>query len=347
MFKKNKSPKYMKLEDVRVFYDEKDGSIHLTSKDKNLPKGKGFHLTLNQGRAAENTLREMLVEQGFIGPDKFDGMPTPLSLDHARPASAEWCVPLGRYSAHEEAIWDMRLDPHMVLLGHTGSGKSVVMRNIMFHCFQHPDRFDAIFISPVSSVEIAPYEKMSPVLKDRASNLYEINKLMVSLNQTMNSRYAIMEEEGVNDFTHLQNPPKRTVLFIDEAFTLSQQVDELRMELSNGRPHDYYAQLTLDLLKMINNIARLGRAAGIHLVVSSQRPDGSITKRTLENQNAACISMGRIDYGMAKDVLRDENAFKINGSIRGRGYFKKTSQAGEFQSYYADMDWFARKNTDG
>lgn len=118
MFNKNKNPKYMPLEDVRVFYDEKDGSIHLTSKDKKLPKGKGFHLTLNQGRTAENTLREMLINQGLMDEDIFKGLPSPLTLDHARPASAEWLIPLGRYSAHEEAIWDMNLDPH---LGYSGT----------------------------------------------------------------------------------------------------------------------------------------------------------------------------------------------------------------------------------
>lgn len=345
MFKKNKSPKYMKLEDVRVFYDEKDGSIHLTSKDKKLPKGKGFHLTLNQGRTAENTLREMLVEQGFIGPDKFDGMPTPLSLDHARPALDEWLIPLGRYSAHEEAIWDMNLDPHLVILGHTGSGKSVLMRNIMFHCFQHPEKFNVMAISPVFSLEMAPYVGMSPVMAPSSSTLHDMYETINSLTLEMNSRYKKMEAEDVHNFSKLADPPKRTLLFIDETFSISQKIDDLMIRLSNGLEKDMYTQMTLNLPGMIDHLTRLGRAAGIHVVLASQRADGSIIKRALDSQTA-CISMGRVDYGTAKDVIRDENAFKINGAVKGRGYFKKYSQAGEFQSYYADMNWFLRKNAD-
>lgn len=345
MFNKNKNPKYMPLEDVRVFYDEKDGSIHLTSKDKKLPKGKGFHLTLNQGRTAENTLREMLINQGLMDEDIFKGLPSPLTLDHARPASAEWLIPLGRYSAHEEAIWDMNLDPHLVILGHTGSGKSVLMRNIMFHCFQHPEKFNVMAISPVFSIEMAPYVDMSPVMTPSSNNFPDIYETINSLTLEMNNRYKKMVEEDVHNFSKLADPPKRTILFIDETFSISQKIDDLMIRLSNGMEKDMYTQMTLNLPGMIDNLTRLGRAAGIHVVLASQRADSSIIKRALDNQTA-CISMGRVDYGTAKDVIRDENAFKINGAVKGRGYFKKYSRAGEFQSYYADMDWFLRKNAD-
>lgn len=347
MFKKNHGKKYMKLEDVRVFYDDEDGSIHLTSKDKKLPKGKGFHLTLNQGRPAENVLREMMIEQGFMEEDGFKDLPEPLTLDHARPDYHEWQVPLGRFSAHDEAMWDMNQDPHLVILGHTGSGKSVTLRNILFHCFQHPDKFDVIPIAPYSSIEMEPYHNMSSVMASKkvGRSFDEIFTALSSCTIEMHNRYRKMEEENVHNFSKLKNPPKRTLVLIDEVFSLSQQLDQLMLSLSQGQglESNRHTVAGLGIPSMINEIARLGRAAGIHLVLTSQRTDSVIIKTILENQNAACISMGRIDFVTAKDVIKDENAFKINGSVRGRGYFKKHSRAGEFQSYYAPMDWFIRK----
>lgn len=343
MFKRNNDKKYMKLEDVRVFYDDNDGSLHLTSKDKNLPKGKGFHLTLNQGRPAENTLREMMIERGFIPEDGFKDLPEPLTLDYARPVSREWQVPLGQFSSHEEAIWDMDKDPELVILGHTGSGKSVVLRNILFHCFQHPDKFDIVSIDPFSSIEMKPYINMSPVMASKkvASSFDEIFTALSSCIIEMHKRYQEMEEENVYHFSKLSATPKRIVIIIDEVFSFAQKLEELTHSFL--QEPNRYRSVALEIPGMINEIARLGRAAGIHLVLSSQRSDNTIIKQVMKNSSAACISMGRVDFTTAKNIIQDEKAFKINGSVRGRGYFKKHSQAGEFQSYYAPMDWFTRK----
>src|SRR5699024_9363080 len=57
--------KHLELENVTVFYDFKDDSIKLTCKDPIL-EGKRFNLTLNQGSETEETLRKVLINEGFI-----------------------------------------------------------------------------------------------------------------------------------------------------------------------------------------------------------------------------------------------------------------------------------------
>lgn len=57
--------KYVTIENVRAFYRAKDDTIHLTSTDSDVQAG-GFHLSLNKGTQTENTIREILTEQGVI-----------------------------------------------------------------------------------------------------------------------------------------------------------------------------------------------------------------------------------------------------------------------------------------
>lgn len=63
--KKHESNKYITLEDVRVSYNPKDDTIHLTSGDPDL-QTTGFHINLNPGTRTENSLRTILTDQGII-----------------------------------------------------------------------------------------------------------------------------------------------------------------------------------------------------------------------------------------------------------------------------------------
>lgn len=65
MSKTHHSQKYITLDDVRVSYDRKNDTIHLTSGDPDVQAG-GFHLSLNRGTQTETTLRSLLTQENVI-----------------------------------------------------------------------------------------------------------------------------------------------------------------------------------------------------------------------------------------------------------------------------------------
>jgi MinD-like ATPase involved in chromosome partitioning or flagellar assembly len=68
MSKTDENKKYVTLENVRVSYLKKNDTIHITTTDPDVQAG-GFHLTLNKGTQTEETLRDLLSEQGVIRDD--------------------------------------------------------------------------------------------------------------------------------------------------------------------------------------------------------------------------------------------------------------------------------------
>jgi DNA segregation ATPase FtsK/SpoIIIE-like protein len=162
MVKKPFRGKYLELK-VRVSYDEKTDSVHITSKDKDLPTERGFHLTLNGGKDAEYILRTLLEKEGLIPEDRFKVIPTHLCFDDAINTDKWDKFPLGLHANGEEAVWDSSRSSNLLLAGSAGTGKSVIQRNIIFHCLRHPEKW-VFFGIDLRRVALAPYlEFGSPI----------------------------------------------------------------------------------------------------------------------------------------------------------------------------------------
>lgn len=119
MAKKPAKGNYLTLEDVRITYDKKTDSVHLTSKDKDLPEG-GFHLTLNKGREAEQALRSLLINAGMAQPKAEDTIPKNLEFNIAEQLPQ---VSLGKDSMGKRIFVDPTNYP-LHIIGGVGRGKT-------------------------------------------------------------------------------------------------------------------------------------------------------------------------------------------------------------------------------
>lgn len=119
MAKKPAKGNYLTLEDVRITYDKKTDSVHLTSKDKDLPEG-GFHLTLNKGREAEQALRSLLIDAGMAQPKAEDTIPKKLEFNIAEQMPQ---VFLGKDSMGKAILTDPTASP-LHIIGGVGRGKT-------------------------------------------------------------------------------------------------------------------------------------------------------------------------------------------------------------------------------
>lgn len=226
--------------------------------------------------------------------------------------------------------------PHVLIAGTTGSGKSVIQRNILFHCIQHNDMWRFLGID-LKQVELGKYEKYSQTVMGVATNLEDGVKFLRYAQEVMSKRYEKMKEAGVSLFLDLVNeetgkPDPALMLMIDEAYEF---LAPSGIKSAQGKMED---ELHQEAAFILSSVARLGRAAGIHLVLATQRPDATVIKGEMKNNLDVRIAAGRLDNTPSLMVL-DSSAATTLPDIKGRGVVRLANKTRQFQGFYADDDW--------
>lgn len=151
-------------------------------------------------------------------------------------------------------LFDM---PHLLAAGATGSGKSVFLHNVIISlaisggaCFRLID---------LKRVELSIYNGCGFMVSDAVTDAADADSALQSEVAEMQNRYKLMERQRVNHYLQLKKPPLARVIVIDELADLMLN-KETRKSVENS----------------IIRIAQLGRAAGVHLILATQRPSREV-----------------------------------------------------------------------
>lgn len=225
--------------------------------------------------------------------------------------------------------------PHLLLGGTTGSGKSVIQRNIIFHCIQHNDMWRFLGVD-LKRVELSRFRRYTKTVLGIATDLEQGVEVCRYAHDVMMDRYAKMEEAGVNIFLDMVNeegkPDYAIMLMIDEAFMFMSPEGNKTEE---GKARD---AMHAEASQLIGDIARLGRAAGVHLVLATQRPDATVIKGELKNNLDVRIAAGRLDT-IPSNMVLDSQAATMLPAIKGRGIIRLGGENRMFQGFYAEQEW--------
>lgn len=176
---------------------------------------------------------------------------------------------------------------HMLVAGTTGSGKSVFLHNLIvsFACNPHT----ALYLVDCKQVEFNVYEKNALI----ANNVFgEISaaKICYHLTDLMDKRYIKMKAAGFNDFEDFKKiypEEKRHILVIDE---LSDLIGDKKARNT--------------IIPELLRLAQKGRAAGVHVILATQRPDSTVINGTLKGNiptRLAFKTISRIDSQIILD----------------------------------------------
>lgn len=332
MFRKSAKKKSLDLK-VRISYDEKTDTINLKSKDRK----RRLDLSL-RGLDADHYLPNLhyfLEREGIIPEEgRFQTLPENLNYTHAINTEQWDKFPLGRFADGEEVIWDTSLSSNLFIAGSTGTGKSVIQRNIIFHCLRHPENWEFYGVD-LLRVEMTPYLKYGQPIKRIVTTVSDALAVVTKAHTELNKRYRNMEQEGVNNFRDLDRPkllPAWMIMMDEASFLLA----NTGSKTDEGKAED---ALREELKYQLDDIALLGRAAGIYLVLSTQRVDLRGFTEAFKGHFGTRIATGRMDEIASTRLLDNNNATRLNRAIKGRGYFQQYGEGYDFQSYFATSDW--------
>src|SRR5690606_28637784 len=170
-----------------------------------------------------------------------------------------------------------RLDklPHILVAGQTGSGKSVFTTATLAHLVTHadPNQLRLILIDP-KRVELASFAGIRHLARPVATDVQEAVKALGEAVAEMSDRWRILEEHGKRNISELDDPPPYLVVVVDELADLM---------MTAGKAAEAH----------IVRLLQLGRAAGVHLILATQRQSTDVITglNKTNTANRICIAM--------------------------------------------------------
>ena len=239
---------------------------------------------------------------------------------------------LGRNIAGSPVVTDLAKMPHLLVAGTTGSGKSVAVNAMIISLLYtlSPNKLKFIMIDP-KMLELSVYEDIPHLLHPVVT---EPRKAVVALKwavQEMNNRYRLMSELGVRSI-HSYNSKITKTREKGQILTKSFQtgfdpnsgkpIIEKHELASEILPHiviviDEMADLMLssgrDIEMSIQALAQKARAAGIHLIVATQRPSVDVITGTIKANLPTRISFQVTSKIDSRTILGEQGAEQLLG----------------------------------
>jgi S-DNA-T family DNA segregation ATPase FtsK/SpoIIIE len=205
--------------------------------------------------------------------------------------------------------------PHLLIAGTTGSGKSILLHNIINNLLKLQQDVKIALIDP-KRVEFSYYNKMSklfaPIAKDVKSSIDLLDELI----SEMERRFEILEKSGCRNISEYKGEMKYIVLIIDELADLMMSSEFLAQD-------------------KICRLAQKSRACGIHLIAATQRPSAYVVTGLIKANFPVKISC-QVNSAIDSRVVLDRNgAEKLTGkgdAIIDGGKFKFERFKGSFIS---------------
>ena len=205
--------------------------------------------------------------------------------------------------------------PHLLISGATGGGKSVFFRSTMLALLKSSPHIQLYLLDLKRGVEVKEFATLPNVRTAKSEK--EAKLILKSLVAEMHRRYEILEQSGHKSIDPVRDKLDLIVVGIDEAAALFSK--------RSGVPaHSHVGELS-----------RLARAAGIHLVISTQKPvKEAISTEILDNL------AGRMTFRMtsvaASSAALGKNTAQNLPAIEGRAVWSNGSERMQVQAPFVN-----------
>lgn len=234
---------------------------------------------------------------------------------------------LGKTISNDDVHIDIDKQPHILVGGSTGSGKTQILKVLSVQALK---RAASVYICDMKGLDFLDIEAMDAQLFTTPE---AILSLFTEVEQIMYDRIEEFRKAGACNFkeyiskTHNQYCKRKIII-----------VDECAMLLDSGISKEA-KQLSAQIADKISSIARMGRCVGIHLIVGTQRPDKNAVPGSIKS-NIDCRICGKADVTLSTIILGDGRANDaIPKDSQGRFIMANGAEDIIFQGFlYASKD---------
>ena len=208
-------------------------------------------------------------------------------------------VALGKSISGIPIVGDLSSMPHLLIAGTTGSGKSVCINTIILSLlYRHtPDKCKFILIDP-KMLELSTYEGIPHLLCPVITEAKKATSVLGWVVKEMESRYRLMTKEGVRNIDGYNSKHKLPMPYIVVV------VDEMSdLMLVAGKEIENYIQ----------KLSQMARAAGIHIIMATQRPSVDVITGTIKANFPTRISFQVTSKIDSRTILGEQGAEQLLG----------------------------------
>ena len=208
-------------------------------------------------------------------------------------------IALGKSISGTPIIGDLTSMPHLLIAGTTGSGKSVCINTIIVSLLYklNPDLCKLILIDP-KMLELSAYEGIPHLLSPVITDAKKATSALGWTVKEMNNRYKLMSQVGVRNIDGYNAKHKLKMPYIVVV------VDEMSdLMLVAGKEIENYIQ----------KLSQMDRAAGIHIIMATQRPSVDVITGTIKANFPTRISFQVSSKIDSRTILGEQGAEQLLG----------------------------------
>ncbi|WP_169083253.1 FtsK/SpoIIIE domain-containing protein [Paenibacillus sp. PL91] len=262
----------------------------------NLPAGLSSAKVIDQQRALAEALRvnaddmEMRYDNGLIIDIITAKMPTKVAYPNVNPGLQTYRVFIGVNRRGEQRFYDFDGPyAHLLIAGISGGGKSVLLRAILTQLVTGSSA-DMYLSDLKGGTELGIFRDLACVA-GFASTLPEVRNTAAAVESEMIRRYEVMAANGSQQWAG-----NKTIFVCDELADFKTRAGDPEAKLKN------------EIKSIITRLSAKGRAAGVLLVLATQRPSADIVDGLIKTNIAASICFRTRDGTQSRIVLDHDGA---------------------------------------
>jgi S-DNA-T family DNA segregation ATPase FtsK/SpoIIIE len=226
---------------------------------------------------------------------------------------------LGKDSEGRPLVYDLADMPHLLIAGSTGTGKSVCLNAIILSMLmtRRPDEVKLIMIDPKNGVEMEQYGRIPHLMHPIVIDMKKAEAILAWAVDKMEERYDLLRRARVRNLAAYNDLKPGEV-----RRRLGDLDPEERDRVSGRMPYiviviDEMADLMMMMKKEVEGhiirLAQKSRAAGIHLVVATQKPTVDVITGLIKSNLPARVCFKVVNKSDSRVVLDEMGADKLLG----------------------------------
>jgi len=262
-----------------------------------------------------NPNREIVYFKEIINSDVFNSSPSKLTMA------------LGKDNVGNPVAVDLAQVPHLLIAGATGSGKSVGINALVCSILLNasPDEVQMIMIDP-KMLEFSMYDGIPHLIAPVVTNPKKATAALQWAVTEMERRYKLMSEKGVRNITGFNELIERENAELKKKNESKKKADDEPDE-DEPQPQQKFSYIVIvidelaDLMMVASKgveealmrLAQMARAAGIHLILATQRPSVDVLTGVIKANFPARISFQVTSRVDSRTILDSIGAEKLLG----------------------------------